>query len=80
MKEGFPFVANDTPSRAMIMSDRDAIPLHFPNHYGDDATVCAHGAWDSGADKSRLLMGASAIGSLVGSIFLIGLPRENACR
>jgi len=29
-----------------------------------------------GADKLGTLMGASAIGSVVGSIFLIGLPRE----
>ncbi|HST30760.1 MAG TPA: MFS transporter [Chthoniobacterales bacterium] len=74
MKDGFRFVAKDNPSRAMVtliatqsLCIFPIITVMMPLYV---RTVLGLGAGDFGK-----LMGASAIGSLVGSIFLIGLPR-----
>jgi MFS family permease len=74
MKDGFRFVAKDTPSLAMVtliatqsLCIFPIITVMMPLYV---RTVLGLGAGELGK-----LMGASAIGSLVGSIFLIGLPR-----
>src|SRR6184192_1790579 len=75
MKEGFRFVAKDPPSRAMIILIATQSFCIFPI-----ITVMmplyVRMVLGLGPDKLGFLMGASAIGALVGSIFLIGLPRE----
>ena len=74
IKDGFRFVAKDKPSRAMVtliatqsLCIFPIITVMMPLYV---RTVLGLGAGAYGN-----LMGASAIGSLVGSIFLIGLPR-----
>jgi len=74
MKDGFRFVAKDKPSLAMVtliatqsVCIFPIITVMMPLYV---RTVLGLGAGEFGK-----LMGASAIGSLVGSIFLIGLPR-----
>ena len=74
MKDGFRFVAKDKPSLAMVtliatqsLCIFPIITIMMPLYV---RTVLGLGAGEFGK-----LMGASAIGSLVGSIFLIGLPR-----
>src|SRR5438067_1162131 len=75
IKDGFRFIANDRPSLAMIMLIATQSVCIFPiitvmmPLYGK---LVLH----LGADRVGLLMGASAVGSVVGSLFLIGLPRE----
>jgi len=75
MKEGFRYIAKDRPSRAMIMLIATQSFCIFPiitvmmPLYG---RLVLH----LGADQVGLLMGASAVGSVVGSLFLIGLPRD----
>ena len=75
IKDGFRYIAKDIPSRAMIMLIATQSLCIFPiitvmmPLYG---RLVLH----LGADRVGLLMGASAVGSVVGSLFLIGLPRE----
>jgi MFS family permease len=75
IKDGFRYIAKDVPSRAMIMLIATQSLCIFPiitvmmPLYG---RLVLH----LGADRVGLLMGASAVGSVVGSLFLIGLPRE----
>ena len=75
IKDGFRFVFNDTPSLAMIILIATQSLCIFPI-----ITVMmplyVRLVLHHGADGLGTLMGASAIGSLVGSIFLIGLPRD----
>jgi len=75
MKEGLRFVAKDPPSRAMIILIATQSFCIFPI-----ITVMmplyVRMVLRLGPDKLGFLMGASAIGALVGSIFLIGLPRD----
>src|SRR2546423_855581 len=75
IKDGFRFVANDPPSLAMIMLIATQAVCIFPI-----ITVMmplyVKLVLGLGADKLGTLIGASAVGSVVGSIFLIGLPRE----
>jgi len=75
MKEGFRFVAKDPPSRAMIILIATQSFCIFPI-----ITVMmplyVRMVLRLGPDKLGFLMGASAVGALVGSIFLIGLPRN----
>src|SRR5437868_10477242 len=74
IKEGFRYIANDRPSLAMLVLIATQSFCIFPiitvmmPLYG---RVVLH----LGADQVGLLMGASAVGSVVGSLFLIGLPR-----
>jgi MFS family permease len=75
IKDGFRYIAKDKPSRAMIMLIATQSLCIFPiitvmmPLYG---RLVLH----LGADRVGFLMGASAVGSVVGSLFLIGLPRE----
>jgi MFS family permease len=75
IKDGFRFVFNDTPSLAMVtliaMQSLCIFPIitvMMPLY----VRLVLH----RGADALGSLMGMSAIGSFVGSIFLIGLPRD----
>jgi MFS family permease len=74
IKDGFRFVAKDKPSLAMVMLIATQSVCIFPI-----ITVMmplyVRTVLGLGAGEFGKLMGASAIGSLVGSIFLIGLPR-----
>jgi MFS family permease len=75
MKDGFRFVANDRPSLAMIILIATQSVCIFPI-----ITVMmplyVRVILGLGPDRLGFLMGASAVGSVVGSIFLIGLARE----
>ena len=75
IKEGFRYIAKDKPSLAMVMLIATQAVCIFPI-----ITVMmplyVRLVLGLGADKLGTLMGASAVGSVVGSIFLIGLPRE----
>lgn len=74
IKDGFRFVFNDTPSLAMVTLIATQSFCIFPI-----ITVMmplyVHNVLGEGPGAFGKLMGASAIGSLVGSLFLIGLPR-----
>jgi MFS family permease len=75
MKDGFRFVFNDRPSLAMIILIATQSVCIFPI-----ITVMmplyVRLVLGLGPDSLGFLMGAAAVGSLVGSIFLIGLARE----
>jgi MFS family permease len=75
IKDGFRYVANDKPSLAMVTLIATQAVCIFPI-----ITVMmplyVRLVLHLGADGLGTLMGASAIGSVVGSLFLIGLPRE----
>ena len=75
VKDGFRFVAKDPPSLAMVILIATQSLCIFPI-----ITVMmplyVRTVLHRGADGFGSLMGASAIGSFVGSIFLIGLPRD----
>ena len=75
IKEGFRYVAKDKPSLAMVTLIATQAVCIFPI-----ITVMmplyVRLVLKLGADKLGTLMGASAVGSVVGSLFLIGLPRE----
>src|SRR6185436_13134606 len=74
-KDGFRFVAHDKPSFAMILLIATQSVCIFPI-----ITVMmplyVRLVLGLGPDRLGFLMGASAVGSVVGSIFLIGLARE----
>ena len=75
IKDGFRYIANDRPSLAMLVLIATQSLCIFPiitvmmPLYG---RLILH----LGADQVGYLMGASAVGSVVGSLFLIGLPRD----
>lgn len=75
IKEGFRYIANDRPSLAMLVLIATQSLCIFPiitimmPLYGK---LVLH----LGPDRVSYLMGASAVGSIVGSLFLISLPRE----
>lgn len=75
IKDGFRFVAKDKPSLAMVCLIATQSVCIFPI-----ITVMmplyVRMVLGLGPDRLGFLMGASAVGSLVGSIFLIGLARE----
>src|SRR2546421_4737215 len=75
IKDGFRYVAKDKPSLAMVMLIAIQAVCIFPI-----ITVMmplyVKLALGLGADKLGTLMGASAVGAVVGSLFLIGLPRK----
>src|SRR5205823_2252771 len=75
IKDGFRFVANDPPSLAMIILIATQSFCIFPI-----ITVMmplyVRMVLGLGPDKLGFLMGSSAVGSLVGSIFLIGLSGD----
>ena len=74
IKEGFRYIAKDKPSLAMIMLIATQSLCIFPiitimmPLYGK---LVLH----LGPDRVSYLMGTSAVGSIVGSLFLISLPR-----
>jgi MFS family permease len=75
IKNGFIYVLNDKPSLAMVTLIATQSLFIFPI-----ITVMmplyVRMVLGLGPDRLGSLMGASAVGSLVGSIFLIGLPRN----
>src|SRR5213594_1026630 len=75
IKDGFRFVANDPPSLAMIILIATQSFCIFPI-----ITVMmplyVRMVLGLGPDKLGFLMGASAVGSVIGAIFLISIPRE----
>ncbi len=75
IKEGFRYVAKDKPSLAMIALIAATTVFIFPI-----ITVMmplyVRLVLGLGADRLGYLMGASAVGSVVGAIFLISLPRK----
>src|SRR5881409_2252014 len=74
IKEGFRYIAKDKPSLAMVMLIATQSLCIFPiitvmmPLYGK---LVLH----LGPDRVSYLMGSSAVGSIVGSLFLISLPR-----
>jgi MFS family permease len=75
IKDGFRYVAKDKPSLAMIALIAATTVFIFPI-----ITVMmplyVRLVLGLGADRLGFLMGASAVGSVIGAIFLISLPRE----
>src|SRR5437773_4067734 len=75
IKDGFRYIAKDKPSLAMVMLIATQAVCIFPI-----ITVMmplyVRLVLHLGPDRLGFLMGASAVGSVVGSLFLIGLPRE----
>jgi MFS family permease len=75
IKDGFRYVAKDKPSLAMIGLIAATTVFIFPI-----ITVMmplyVRIVLGLGADRLGFLMGASAIGSVIGAIFLITLPRD----
>jgi len=75
IKEGFRYVAKDKPSLAMIALIAATTVFIFPI-----ITVMmplyVRLVLGLGADRLGYLMGASAVGSVVGAIFLISVPRK----
>jgi MFS family permease len=74
IKEGFRYIAKDKPSLAMIMLIAVQSFCIFPII---TVMMPLYGklVLGLGADRVSYLMGSSAIGSIVGSLFLISLPR-----
>ena len=74
IKEGFRYVAKDKPSLAMIGLIAATTVFIFPI-----ITVMmplyVRLVLGLGADRLGVLMGASAVGSVIGAIFLISIPR-----
>src|SRR5256885_14248191 len=75
IKEGFRYIAADRPSLAMITVIAVQSLCIFPII---TVMMPLYGrlVLNLDADRVGLLMGASAVGSVVGSLFLIGLPRD----
>jgi MFS family permease len=75
IKDGFRYVAKDKPSLAMIGLIATTTVFIFPI-----ITVMmplyVRLVLGLGADRLGFLMGASAVGSVIGAIFLISIPRE----
>jgi MFS family permease len=75
IKEGFRYVAKDKPSLAMIALIAATTVLIFPI-----ITVMmplyVRLVLRLGADRLGFLMGASAVGSVIGAIFLISIPHH----
>jgi len=75
IKDGFIYVANDKPSLAMVTLIATQAVFIFPI-----VTVMmplyVRLVLGLGADRLGFLMGASAVGAVGGSIFLMGLTRE----
>src|SRR5437762_1019113 len=75
IKDGFRYIAKDIPSRAMIVLIATQSFCIFPiitvmmPLYG---RLVLH----LGVDRVAYLMGASAVGAVFGSLFLVALPRE----
>jgi MFS family permease len=75
MKDGFRHIAADRPSLAMVALIATTTVCIFPI-ITIMMPLYVRLVLGMGADKLGILMGASAIGSVVGAIFLISIPRE----
>src|SRR5207249_10323467 len=75
IKEGFRYIAKDKPSLAMVMLIATQSVCIFPI-ITVMMPLSVRLVLHLGPDRLGFLMGASAVGSVVGSLFLIGLPRE----
>ena len=75
IKEGFRYVAQDKPSLAMIALIAATTVFIFPI-FTVMMPLFVRIVLGMGADKLGFLMGASAVGSVVGAIFLISVPRH----
>src|SRR2546430_1628669 len=79
IKEGFRYVAKDKPSLAMIALIAATTVFIFPI-----ITVMmplyVRLVLGLGADRLGFLMGASAVGSVIGAIFLISKIGRASCR
>jgi len=75
IRDGFRYVAQDKPSLAMIALIAATTVFIFPI-FTVMMPLYVRIVLGMGADKLGFLMGASAVGSVVGAIFLISIPRE----
>ncbi len=75
IKDGFRFVAKDRPSLAMISLIATTTVCIFPI-ITIMMPLYVRLVLGLGADRLGALMSASAVGSVVGAIFLISLPRD----
>ena len=75
IKDGFRFVAADKPSLAMIMLIATTTVCIFPI-ITIMMPLYVRLVLGLGADRLGALMSASAVGSVIGAIFLISLPRN----
>ena len=74
IKDGFRYIADDKPSLAMIGLIATTTLFIFPI-FTVMMPLYVRIVLGMGADKFGYLMGASAVGSVVGAIFLISVPR-----
>jgi MFS family permease len=79
IKDGFRHVAGDRPSLAMVALIATGTVCIFPI-FTIMMPLYVRLVLGLGADKLGILMGASAIGSVVGAIFLLSVPRERRIR
>ncbi|MFN2540736.1 MAG: MFS transporter [Chthoniobacterales bacterium] len=75
IKDGFRYIAGDKPSLAMIALIATTTVFIFPI-FTVMMPLYVRIVLGMGADKFGFLMGASAVGSVVGAIFLISVPRD----
>ena len=75
IKEGFGYVRSDKPTLAMIALLAATVIFVFPC-FSVMMPLYAKNVLGLGPDKLGLLMGISAIGSLAGSVGLLGIPRH----
>jgi MFS family permease len=75
MKDGFRHIATDRPSKAMVILIATTTVFVFPV-----ITVMmplyVRLVLGMGPDRLGVLMGASAVGSVVGAVFLLSIPRN----
>jgi len=76
IKAGFAFVRSDKPTLAMIALLAATVIFVFPC-FSVMLPLYAKNVLGLGPDKLGLLMGISAIGSLTGSVGLLGIPRHH---
>ncbi|MEO8429206.1 MAG: MFS transporter [Verrucomicrobiota bacterium] len=79
MKEGFAYIRSDKPSLAMIALMASTTVFVFPVMVVM-LPLYVKNVLQLGPDKMGMLMGISGIGSLTGSIGLLGVRRENRRR
>lgn len=75
IKEGFRYIARDKPSLAMIALIATTSVFIFPI-ISVMMPLYVRNVLGLGPDSFGLLMAASAVGSVVGALFLLGIPRE----
>lgn len=75
IKEGFRYVLRDAPSLAMVLTIANQSLFIFPI-ITIMMPLYVRLQLHQGASQLGWLMGASAVGSFVGSLFLLGMPRD----